>query len=257
MSDALTMFQCFKSTALSRFALLNLMTIPCIVSGSALSGRRVVHRFSGKSLFVRRYPRLETHHGVCHSSGRPEDGQRSALDEMLFRAAEVLGMVVGTSGIVQDQRDGSQYATLLTLDDAVGKIRRLYDSSYFFSGQGDDEDWDVFQKDCEFADEFSSFRGAGRFRRNVSNFGRVLIDPRCTLVKLETITNDDDSVQKVKVVVSWVFKARVVWTRGLLAAAGETTYILNSTTGRVSRHEERWKTSKTTVLKNILFNTQT
>jgi hypothetical protein len=54
-----------------------------------------------------------------------------------------------------------------------------------------------------------------------------------------------------------VFKARVVLTKGLLAAAGETTYVLDSTTGRVSRHDERWKTSKTTVLKNILFNTET
>jgi hypothetical protein len=231
------------------------MTYPCIASDSALSGRGGVLRSSGqRSLSVRRYPRL---HGVCHSSRRPEDGQKSVVDEVLFRAAEVLGMVVGTRGVVEDQPDASQHAVLLTLDDAVEKIRRLYDSSYFFSGQGDDDDWDVFERDCEFADEFSSFRGAGRFRRNVSNFGRVLIDPRCTLVKLETITSDiDGSAPKVKVVASWVFKARVVLTKGLLAAAGETTYVLDSTTGRVSRHDERWKTSKTTVLKNILFNTE-
>ena len=129
------------------------------------------------------------------------------------------------------------------------KIENLYQSSYFFSGKGRQDDWDVFADTCVFADEFSSFVGTCRFRRNVTNFGKFLENPECTLTKLERVQEDDGTLS---IRASWIFRSRVKWINGLLAAAGETTYVLDG--DRVVRHDEAWKTPKSTVFKNIFFN---
>lgn len=146
-------------------------------------------------------------------------------------------------------------AVVTSVEDAKERITGLYESSYFFSGEGRESDWDVFDDECEFIDGFSSFRGTGRFRRNVSNFGKVLMEPMCSLVALDVSEHDDT---QALLVASWIFKARVKWIGGLLAASGDTTYVLQRSLDgaeyRVVQHEERWKTSKSAVLRNMLFN---
>lgn len=185
----------------------------------------------------------------------PGGSSSSFVDAAVFRLAELLGILVladsNTStrenGVVE--RSSSPLPSDTVRDEVEKKIENLYRCSYFFCGQGSDEDWAVFGDSCVFADEFSSFVGTARFRRNVTNFGKFLKDPECTLTKLEKF-EDEDGTLSFKA--SWIFRSRVRWINGLLAAAGETTYIVRD--GQIVRHDEAWKTPKSTVFRNILFN---
>lgn len=177
------------------------------------------------------------------------------VDAVVFRMAEVLGMMVMDGSDTMQQRFSENIVedsspSFFRMEEVERKIENLYQSSYFFSGQGSEDDWAVFADSCVFADEFSSFVGAGRFRRNVTNFGKFLRNPECTLTRLERVQCGDGTLS---IKASWIFRARVKWINGLLAAAGETTYVVSA--GRIVRHDEAWKTPKSTVFKNLFFNT--
>lgn len=181
---------------------------------------------------------------------KDEKKKPSIVDGVMFRMAELLGMVVisetTTSTAVDNIEDAPQ--ALSGIEGVERKIENLYQSSYFFSGQGREDDWDVFDDSCVFADEFSSFVGTDRFRRNVTNFGKFLQNPECSLTKLEWVRGDDGTLS---IKASWIFRSQVKWINGLLAAAGETTYVVSD--GRVVRHDEAWKTPKSKVLQNLFF----
>lgn len=186
--------------------------------------------------------------------GRSEEGNRTVFDGLLFGAAELLGMALSsrdeTDPRIESERDPPTSARVVADDSVTRSIVNLFESSYFFCGSGDDADWDVFAPDCVFADEFSSFVGTQRFRRNVGNFGKALrFTPErvCRLTKLE---RGVDESGRQTITASWIFRSRVILLRGLLAASGQTTYVVEGAS--IVEHLERWDTSKADVFKRLL-----
>eukprot|EP00890_Picochlorum_soloecismus_P006043 jgi/Picsp_1/643/NSC_00639-R1_protein len=169
---------------------------------------------------------------------------RSVADRILFGAAEFLGIAVGQSGGISN---AVKSVDPLSPEEVRSKLLNLFEQSYFFVGRGNDEDWSVFDVDCLFMDEFSSFKKTSRFRRNVENFGKFLENPQCKVLKVS-----EDCKENV-IAIEWAFSARVKGINGLLAARGSTTYTLGDVDGRVVKHDERWKTTKREVLANMLF----
>ena len=112
---------------------------------------------------------------------KADDGKRTVFDGLLFGAAELLGMALSprdeTAHEAETEVGRATPARVVADDSVTQSIVNLFESSYFFCGSGDDADWDVFAPDCVFADEFSSFVGTQRFRRNVENFGKALRHP--------------------------------------------------------------------------------
>jgi hypothetical protein len=185
------------------------------------------------------------------------------IDKTLFSAAELLGMVLSDArdeGEADPQPMGvlrSRVSDAVKAEnDTIRRISNLFDCSYFFCGEGNDADWEVFADDCLFSDEFSSFVGTERFRRNVNNFGKVLRkgddERRCILTKLEQ-RKDERTPGRTVLVASWVFRSRVILVSGLLAASGKTEYVVRDSDGKVIEHNERWNTSKADVFKRLLF----
>lgn len=186
------------------------------------------------------------------------------FDGLIFAAAELLGMALssrdetvsserdggGESGTGVVNEDGATSARVVADDGVTRSIVNLFESSYFFSGIGDDADWEVFAPDCVFSDEFSSFVGTQRFRRNVGNFGKALRATPERVCRLTRLERGVDERGRETITASWIFRSRVILLRGLLAASGETTYVVDG--GRVVVHEERWNTSKADVFKRLL-----
>ena len=199
----------------------------------------------GRKVHRTRCANETTKHGAGEGSGDVDNlkrrnvpnGSGSLVDAVLFRGAELLGIAVG--GEVEMKHDSEHSRQdKITTEEATTKIRNLFDQSYFFCGQGNDDDWDVFSTDCEFTDEFSAFRGTTRFRRNVTNFGRLLAQPKCTVTNLSTSGTES---KMVEVRATWIFKGTVRGINGLLAASGETLYTLDPSSNRVVRHDERYE----------------
>ena len=156
---------------------------------------------------------------------------RSVADRILFGAAEFLGIAVGQSEGIQNAVNKNSVDPL-SPEEVRSKLLNLFEQSYFFIGRGNDDDWSVFDPDCLFMDEFSSFRKTSRFRRNVENFGKFLENPQCRVLKVSD--NFEDSV----IAIEWSFSARVKGINGLLAARGITRYTLGDD-GRIVKHDER------------------
>jgi hypothetical protein len=154
---------------------------------------------------------------------------RSVADRILFGAAEFLGMAVGQSEGIQT---AVKSVDPLSPEEVRSKLLNLFEQSYFFVGRGNDEDWSVFDLDCLFMDEFSSFRKTSRFRRNVENFGKFLENPQCRVLKVS------DDFEGSVIAIEWAFSARVKGINGLLAARGITRYTLGDD-GRIVKHDER------------------
>jgi len=155
---------------------------------------------------------------------------RSVADRILFGAAEFLGIAVGQSVVIPN---AVKSVDPLSPEEVRSKLLNLFEQSYFFIGRGNDEDWSVFDADCLFMDEFSSFKKTARFRRNVENFGKFLKNPQCKVLKVS-----DDWKDNV-VEIEWAFSARVKGLNGLLAARGTTRYTLGDIDGRIVKHDER------------------
>lgn len=190
-------------------------------------------------------------------------GTSSILDRALFSAAELLGMALSSredaaptvvaDGPAECATSTSTLAATVVPDDAVSqRIANLFASSYFFCGTGDEEDWDVFAPDCLFSDEFSSFVGTDRFRRNVRNFGRALQSTPERVCRLTKLERGVDELGRQTISASWIFRSRVIWLGGMLAASGTTTYVVGGS-GKIVEHNERWATSKADVFRRLLF----
>lgn len=189
---------------------------------------------------------------------KADDGKRTVFDGLLFGAAELLGMALSPRDETAHEAEtevgratpGRATPARVVADDSVTQsIVNLFESSYFFCGSGDDADWDVFAPDCVFADEFSSFVGTQRFRRNVENFGKALRHSPERVCRLTKLERGVDERGRQTITASWIFRSRVILLRGLLAASGRTTYVV---AGRIVEHLERWDTSKADVFKRLL-----
>jgi len=185
---------------------------------------------------------------------KADDGKRTVFDGLLFGAAELLGMALSprdeTAHEAETEVGRATPARVVADDSVTQSIVNLFESSYFFCGSGDDADWDVFAPDCVFADEFSSFVGTQRFRRNVENFGKALRHSPERVRRLTKLERGVDERGRQTITASWIFRSRVILLRGLLAASGRTTYVVEG--ARIVEHEERWDTSKADVFKRLL-----
>jgi len=154
--------------------------------------------------------------------------------------AEALGRVVGSSDTTGDAR-ATDGAPIVDRAGAVAAIREDYESVYFVTGDGDMRAYDDA---CEFADPFASFRGLGRFQRNVRNLGAFCRDVE---LKLTSFEETEEGVQT-----EWTFSCvlDLPW-RPRLAAKGGTTHAL-SAEHRVVRHYERWDVEPKKVLTQLL-----
>jgi len=195
---------------------------------------------------------------VC-ARRKADDGKRTVFDGLLFGAAELLGMALSPRDETAHEAEtevgratpGRATPARVVADDSVTQsIVNLFESSYFFCGSGDDADWDVFAPDCVFADEFSSFVGTQRFRRNVENFGKALRHSPERVCRLTKLERGVDERGRQTITASWIFRSRVILLRGLLAASGRTTYVVEG--ARIVEHLERWDTSKADVFKRLL-----
>ena len=155
--------------------------------------------------------------------------------------AEAFGRVMGASAM-DDDDDDADAAPIASREDAVRAIRADYDAAYFVTGEGDMRAYD---EACEFADPFASFRGLGRFRRNVRNLGGYCEDVELNLTSFE---ETEDGVQT-----EWTFACvlDLPW-RPRLAAKGGTTHALDAASHRVVRHYERWDVEPKKVLTQLL-----
>lgn len=178
------------------------------------------------------------------------------LDKVLFSVAELLGMALSSRDDAAPAADVPEATTtsasIVADDDVTRAIVNLYSSSYFFCGTGRDEDWGVFAPDCVFSDEFSSFKGTERFRRNVTNFGKALQSTPERVCRLTKLQRGEDARGRQTITAGWIFRSRVIWVKGLLAASGTTTYVVDER-GRIIEHNERWATSKADVFRRLLF----
>ncbi len=185
---------------------------------------------------------------------KADDGKRTVFDGLLFGAAELLGMALSprdeTAHEAETEVGRATPARVVADDSVTQSIVNLFESSYFFCGSGDDADWDVFAPDCVFADEFSSFVGTQRFRRNVENFGKALRHSPERVCRLTKLERGVDERGRQTITASWIFRSRVILLRGLLAASGRTTYVVEG--ARIVEHLERWDTSKADVFKRLL-----
>ena len=185
---------------------------------------------------------------------KADDGKRTVFDGLLFGAAELLGMALSprdeTAHEAETEVGRATPARVVADDSVTQSIVNLFESSYFFCGSGDDADWDVFAPDCVFADEFSSFVGTQRFRRNVENFGKALRHSPERVCRLTKLERGVDERGRQTITASWIFRSRVILLRGLLAASGRTTYVVEGE--RIVEHLERWDTSKADVFKRLL-----
>ena len=181
--------------------------------------------------------------------------EKKLLDKVLFSAAELLGMALSSrddAAPAADVAEATTSASIVADDDVMRAIVNLYSSSYFFCGTGRDEDWGVFAPDCVFSDEFSSFKGTERFRRNVTNFGKALQSTPERVCRLTKLERGEDARGRQTITAGWIFRSRVIWVKGLLAASGTTTYVVDER-GRIIEHNERWATSKADVFRRLLF----
>jgi len=83
--------------------------------------------------------------------------------------ARFLGGNKGSTAVPDQRRQQSS----ISRDEAVAAIREDWDDVYFVSGRGK---LAAYDPDCLFKDDFASFRGVDRFKRNVSNFGGLTED---------------------------------------------------------------------------------
>lgn len=159
--------------------------------------------------------------------------------------AEQLGNLRAAFG--QQQQPAAAAASVpqrerLSREEAVASIREDYDRDYFISGRGE---MAAYADNCQFADEFASFSGTPRFKRNVANLGGMLKDVQLDVTGWE---EGPDSLQT-----RWRFNAilDLPW-RPRLAAAGGTKHVFSPETGRVVQHIETWDVEPWAVLRSLL-----
>ena len=131
----------------------------------------------------------------------------------------------------------------LSMRQARSYIEQDYAVKYFVSGEGE---LDAYTPDCLFSDDFGSYRGTERFKRNVRNLGKYIEEG--TLL-LDTNLDEDDEGNLVS---KWRFSAilSLPW-RPRLSASGSTTHVFNSK-NYVVQHNERWDVEPAAVLKGLL-----
>lgn len=83
--------------------------------------------------------------------------------------AEFLGTLVGRKEDASSSTSEVRKPRISREEMKAG-ILEDYEHCYFVGGSAD---MAVYEDDCEFADKFSSYRGLGRFQKNISAFGKL------------------------------------------------------------------------------------
>ena len=172
---------------------------------------------------------------------KPSD--KSALLEGMFAASEWFGRLTSPTTIREVSAPDTS-SPRKSVAEVAELVRLEYEKVFWATG---DMDLSLWQDNCTFSDPFYSFGGPGssrRFKRNADNLGRFVEEPRLRVTSFK--------VEDRTVSVGWVFSGvlRLPW-RPVLAAAGETTHVLNSETLLIERYEERWKSDPLEVVKRL------
>merc|ERR1719145_258906 len=96
----------------------------------------------------------------------------------LWAATEAVGSLsakVAQAADVEDDEDEDEeevpFVPALTRAEAMASIEADYKADYFVTAEGA---MDAYAPDCTFSDDFSSYRGVDRFKRNVANLGNFI-----------------------------------------------------------------------------------
>ena len=191
----------------------------------------------------RRRPRLVHVHA---DGGR----KRRKIDDAEARAAwvvtERISNVIGRLFVEDREDEGSDTAT--TLDDVMDAIRvDVEEKNYFVTG--DFSCPGVYREDCEFVDDFSSFRGFKRFRQNL--YALKLFTESYDVEILSFQMEGDGAAVETRAfvrlnlllpwrpVLAWVWKVRHSIDAVTHGEDGESVVY------RVVRHTESWEIDST------------
>ena len=173
----------------------------------------------------------------------------------LWAATEAVGSLsakVAQAADVEDDEDEDEeeeeeeevpFVPALTRAEAMASIEADYKADYFVTAEGA---MDAYAPDCTFSDDFSSYRGVDRFKRNVANLGNFIEEGSLNIdAELQELA--DGSVRS-----KWTFSSvlKLPW-RPRLAASGTTTHVFDAN-NRVIEHNERWESDISAVLANLL-----
>ena len=173
----------------------------------------------------------------------------------LWAATEAVGSLsakVAQAADVEDDEDEDEeeeeeeevpFVPALTRAEAMASIEADYKADYFVTAEGA---MDAYAPDCTFSDDFSSYRGVDRFKRNVANLGNFIEEGSLNIdAELQELA--DGSVRS-----KWTFSSvlKLPW-RPRLAASGTTTHVFDAN-NRVVEHNERWESDISAVLANLL-----
>eukprot|EP00243_Klebsormidium_subtile_P004624 TRINITY_DN18773_c0_g1_i1.p1 TRINITY_DN18773_c0_g1~~TRINITY_DN18773_c0_g1_i1.p1 ORF type:complete len:262 (+),score=49.81 TRINITY_DN18773_c0_g1_i1:24-788(+) len=209
------------------------------ISGAARSLKRAHHRVltqPGQHLRV-------------HCKASPEKTAPTAESSLPVKAAwyasEAFGQAVAAFRPKKDKEEEEEVneAVLpLSHEEVLALLRADYDRSYFVTG---DMTTRIYDKDCEFADPFASFRGLYRFKRNVSNLGSFMEEVNLTITDWQESEN--------KIAAKWRFRCvlGLPW-RPILAASGGTEHYFNPTSKKIVKHVESWDISPADGLRQLI-----
>lgn len=171
------------------------------------------------------------------------------VSQILFKATEVFGSIIKLtdrrSVTLTDSNSvsTSEAQTPLSLSETAQRIKKEYENLFWVTGNMDMSLW---EDNCTFADPFSSFGGDGsllRFKSNADNLSRLVDSPVSRVTSFEIIEDqilDSTPVDVVKVGWSFSSTLKLPW-RPILAASGVTSHFISSSTGKIKRYEEAWK----------------
>eukprot|EP00775_Hariotina_reticulata_P002102 gene2102-2421_t len=103
----------------------------------------------------------------------------------------------------------------------------------------------AYDPDCLFKDDFASFRGVERFKKNVSNLGALLSDVDLQITKWDVAESSLEAHWRFSGILNLPWKPR-------LAAAGSTTHVIDTDRGLVVEHIEKWKSEPQDVIARLL-----
>ena len=172
--------------------------------------------------------------------------EKSPLLQGLFVASEWMGRLTNLNQSTKPSSLNKSSLSSLSFSQTANKIREEYENIFWATGNMDLSLW---EDNCTFSDPFSSFGGKGsslRFKKNADNLGKFLLSPR---LRITSFTSDEASKE---VIIGWTFRAnlKLPWNP-VLAAAGETSHKLSTSTGRIEEYSERWKTDVWEVVKRL------
>jgi hypothetical protein len=180
---------------------------------------------------------------VAHSRLMARDKQEVGGDlstRILFSVAELLGRLSTPRTAPYDDKQ-RQTDVAKSVSGMAEMLRAEYSELFWITGKMRMELW---EDDCVFADPFSSFGGKGstqRFKKNADALSGWVENSRGRVLGV-SVDKTDQGEDVIKVAWSFSGNLKLPW-RPVLAAAGETSHVLSTKTGKICQYLERWNSN--------------